>query len=410
MDTAVTLVHGTFARGAPWTQPGSSVRAYLGDALGADTQFEAFEWSGLNTHEARLAGGRDLARRLREKIAANPALVHFIVAHSHGGNVAVYALRELSEAEHHAIAGVVCFATPFLRYETRALERTLVFLQWPIPIALAWLAISVFWFPLTLILENESLSAHPAVQPVSWLLGILGVLAMIYVWRASRRFFIKTLPERVRQLHARVKDELTCPVLRGIPFYCVKLSGDEAKLALGVGSGVSEVPSKAWGAVHDSWEPLGVGLGMVFVLGLLAAVLGFDTAYHILIIGWALLGFALVAIWLALAFALPVIGGLTQLRNLAFGRGEISANPWLGIIQYDVPLTDPKTVPVRPSARDLGLTLRERIFRTRGILHSVPYESSVVLRNISQWMSQRLESRKAQQQQDRAIAGDIRVP
>jgi hypothetical protein len=61
----VTLVHGTWATGAPWTRPGSLFPDELDVALrslGADavTFVDDFPWSGKNLHEDR----RDASDRL----------------------------------------------------------------------------------------------------------------------------------------------------------------------------------------------------------------------------------------------------------------------------------------------------------------------------------------------------------
>jgi hypothetical protein len=92
--TIVTLVHGTFTRDAPWTHPDSKLSVALRTALDGGTLIESFDWSGRNSHAARAMAARDLVERLRDRIAAHPDAVHHIVAHSHGGNVAMHALRQ----------------------------------------------------------------------------------------------------------------------------------------------------------------------------------------------------------------------------------------------------------------------------------------------------------------------------
>lgn len=88
----VTLVHGTFATDAEWTQPQSALSRHLTKALGCAVTFpRPFLWSGSNSHRARLVAGENLAEYLRDSIKQYPDSLHFIVAHSHGGNVALYA-------------------------------------------------------------------------------------------------------------------------------------------------------------------------------------------------------------------------------------------------------------------------------------------------------------------------------
>ncbi len=66
------------------------------------TYREVGEWTGANTHKARLVAARNLAQSLeqiaqgRECTAENPLLVNF-VAHSHGGNVVLETLNHLGD-------------------------------------------------------------------------------------------------------------------------------------------------------------------------------------------------------------------------------------------------------------------------------------------------------------------------
>ncbi len=66
------------------------------------TYREVGEWTGANTHKARLVAARNLAQALeqiaqgRECTADNPLLVN-LVAHSHGGNVVLEALKHLDD-------------------------------------------------------------------------------------------------------------------------------------------------------------------------------------------------------------------------------------------------------------------------------------------------------------------------
>ena len=111
----VTLVHGTFAAGAAWTKGGSTLRRQIADALGKQGQivhFDVFKWSGRNTHKARIKAGHELAAHIRELRKSYPHCSHFIVAHSHGGNIALFAHKHLPEKLH--ALGIATLGTPFL--------------------------------------------------------------------------------------------------------------------------------------------------------------------------------------------------------------------------------------------------------------------------------------------------------
>src|SRR4051812_33993109 len=119
MTTVVTTIHGTFAKRAVWTGPDSPLSQYLRTHVSGPVRIAPFEWSGRNSFEAR----SDAARRLREHLEAiaraEPDSRQFVVAHSHGGNVALLAAGDGILTS--PVAGIVCLSTPFLQAWPRAL-------------------------------------------------------------------------------------------------------------------------------------------------------------------------------------------------------------------------------------------------------------------------------------------------
>ena len=107
----ITLVHGTWAKNAPWTHPESPLCKALNDQLGS-AHIWTFLWSGRNSHNARVSAALDLRAHLHSLKLKFPRSRHYLIAHSHGGNVCLYALRE--KALRDGISGVVCLSTPFL--------------------------------------------------------------------------------------------------------------------------------------------------------------------------------------------------------------------------------------------------------------------------------------------------------
>jgi len=112
----VTFVHGTFARDAKWTQPDAPLSVHIRKALGEDVYINVFNWSGKNSVYARTNGARHLAWHLETLQSHHPKARHYVIAHSHGGNVALYAA---SIMQHCKIAGIVCLSTPFLQARAR---------------------------------------------------------------------------------------------------------------------------------------------------------------------------------------------------------------------------------------------------------------------------------------------------
>lgn len=104
----VTLVHGTFASDATWIREGSR----MADALdAAGISHEPFVWSGGNSHKARMEAADDLAKQLRE--GKQDGVRQAVVAHSHGGNIAIHAVWRLMQVRDGSIP-IVALATPFL--------------------------------------------------------------------------------------------------------------------------------------------------------------------------------------------------------------------------------------------------------------------------------------------------------
>jgi hypothetical protein len=154
---SIILVHGTWARGffpkrreislyPPnkrwWFEEGSQFRAGLDVALkraSLDWQIRAFLWSGANSVHARDDAARELAGQLRKDLD-DPNGTAFIIAHSHGGNVALRALQHLDSTAGQI--RVVTLATPFLRVVARR------------PFQLPLLVTNVFWYLWTIIAVN----------------------------------------------------------------------------------------------------------------------------------------------------------------------------------------------------------------------------------------------------------------
>ncbi|WP_179414261.1 esterase/lipase family protein [Mucilaginibacter sp. E4BP6] len=123
MENRITLIHGTYFLTRPkWVLPGKPLRTFLENNLGIKTTFEAFNWSGKNSQHRRIEAARLLALYLEEQITAYPHARKTVIAHSHGGNVAFYALKMLGDDAAHF--KLVTLATPFLNVEKRELPKS----------------------------------------------------------------------------------------------------------------------------------------------------------------------------------------------------------------------------------------------------------------------------------------------
>ena len=90
----VFLVHGTWARCADWTLPGSNLRKSISSIFDGSVVFKQFMWSGKNTMNARNNATIDLKEQLENSLREHTGSDHFVIAHSHGGNIALRAITE----------------------------------------------------------------------------------------------------------------------------------------------------------------------------------------------------------------------------------------------------------------------------------------------------------------------------
>jgi pimeloyl-ACP methyl ester carboxylesterase len=169
------LVHGTWGRGLPllarrsergasWCRDGSLFLERLRLKLEKRSithKTSQFLWSGANTFSERDLAARKLADNVAGAARRLPAHRHVIVAHSHGGNIALRALQLLDDESRNRInPALVTIATPFIIVRADGRGRTL-------KAAAFYMAVGAV---LTLLYAKLFL---PADMPVFWLLLIL---------------------------------------------------------------------------------------------------------------------------------------------------------------------------------------------------------------------------------------------
>lgn len=129
----VTLVHGTWGRGffpsargktPRWFECGSPFQERLTKhlrAAGAEPEYSDFTWSGANSILERDKAADVLANHLEDQTKTNKDRKRLVIAHSHGGNVAMRALHKLHARHGQETVLLVTLATPFIQ----------MFLQYP---------------------------------------------------------------------------------------------------------------------------------------------------------------------------------------------------------------------------------------------------------------------------------------
>ena len=210
----VTLIHGTFARKATWVSPDGSIGKALRDRFGQAVHIAAFRWSGRNGSSARYKAAIDLADHLKSLKRDFPNARHFLVAHSHGGNVALYSAA--SDDVRPLIEGIVTLATPFIVCRERNLGpaglfgRAFVFV-FLVPIMLLSILAVEVWFP------RPTFWGQNTVGYMTWVLLYIPVVVLWFIWGS----FSDTLYKQL-QLGTMAKDKLV--ILRGV--------ADEASLSI----------------------------------------------------------------------------------------------------------------------------------------------------------------------------------
>lgn len=263
---AIILIHGTWPHGIlrafirrltnkfdQWRPPPpiwSSCRGKFAQQLSrevdADVLVQSFEWSGFNAIGARRKAAKQLAENIDAHYARGVENV-FLVAHSHGGNVAVSA----SMLSKKPIAGLIAMATPFISASRRLpppeVEGLYLVLKALLFLVSCFILVgSIFLLPLLVIgffLEMTSYPHWPtflqkAMENVGPGLLMLSLFALtIIVAKAMPRIGIIRRPRIWHKMWCRY---LARQKLRG-PCLVIRASGDEATVALMMGEIISAI-------------------------------------------------------------------------------------------------------------------------------------------------------------------------
>ncbi len=241
----VLLVHGTWPYGrwpasvraawhrvigtrpaVRWFEERSTFREALLSRIPGSVSMDVFSWTGGNSAGARNRAVSDLEMTVRQSATQHPDAIRVVIAHSHGGNIVLRALEQLSASERPH--GVVTIATPFIVARPRAL------LEWERHATLA-LRIMVLALPAAAILATVSRSALTPYHYIRAACALLISGAVLWIgtriWQCSQRAVFSRPP-------AEQVDTARMLVIRA--------PGDEASLALGFGQVVGSLGYGIW--------------------------------------------------------------------------------------------------------------------------------------------------------------------
>jgi hypothetical protein len=301
-ERVVVLVHGTILPGSgppTWIEPASHFCDRLSRQLPGVTIDSVFRWSGHNNHKARLCAGSQLEKHLREAYTSRAEIV--IIAHSHGGNVAAYALANMADARN--VIELVCMNTPFFDCRKRRAKLFVQATGFSI-FAGGWAAEIVF----------SSIISHVATV-VSWL-----ICALALSDRATS--YVEAMQERERtELQPRAP---RCRLLS------VGYPGDEVSDWLTIIRGLSNAPFWSWRITTKIilvfFVTAAAGFSALFIWFLAAALLrkklagnaisdalGFGAVFPLI----AIVAFVALSLFLILSFLVPKL-----VRGNALGFGD----------------------------------------------------------------------------------------
>ena len=366
-SVVITLVHGTFAPRAAWTQPDSALRSRWPAPPERPVRFCAFEWSGGNSHQDRVTASRELAEHLRSLTARYQAASHLVIAHSHGGNVALGALAE--EHLKGKVKALICLNTPFLHCARRDLLPLLVVLIGLNPLVLLMLASTPF-------LELYMFPRYPGEywRPVLITAGLF-VAAMIPFGFAGFAFW---------KLSQRMTSAIEAYQARGSAKF--RSSADPARHVLAATAKQDEAYRYLWLLDRiTAATTLGAGISFLLCLGgvvlfLLAGSGGFLTDFNWFpaltraALAMARYGALAIAAGIALFLLSSTVMAVTcaALRRHTFSYGEqIADSLFLRIFVKPYP-------PIEADLRYFAAT-------AGGLKHSALYGSPEVVKALAEW-------------------------
>jgi hypothetical protein len=406
----ITLIHGTFARGAEWTRDNSPFCTLLREALSASVTFHRFQWSGKNSPSARLKAAEQLKVHLRQVLDIDPQATHYIIAHSHGGNIALYALQDSGLQEK--IAGVVCLSTPFLHVRNR----------WFPPLALVYprILVSILlsilcWVTLVvlLLLISEAIRSPRGgmvyggldrflINVVGWLsYGLIFAAVNEGVKRVQQRWM--TMADNIRARHSH-------PRLSSNKLLILRSVADEASAALGtaqfvnwlLGSTLSQLYK--WDDSHldaAMGDPEGKARAVSILTGFFVLLFGGETFFGrtvFCVIAFGIANFMvemrhfyakILLTCATVVIVLPTVLTMCILLLLPFGLQFALSNILLEVSAEPAPVGDwtVHQLPASASAYSLILTKGGSTQAGRNsLMHSSVYEDPDAILLITAWI------------------------
>jgi hypothetical protein len=327
-------------------------------------QISTFLWSGANSIRERDRAARNLAEYIRTKQAEYTGSAHVLIAHSHGGNVALRALEHLGSETDNLF--VVTLATPFAEIlpADPSTETT------RIP-NLIWVLATAPLSLLLIILESF----------LPWALVLIIALLLFYLFITYGDLIADAIIGVKTDEFARLTS--ISRVVRRHPLLVLRAIDDEAALFLAVGAiGNRLSPRMA------RWMYVGSAVAMIVGAFPLLLLFGFNWVTYLTVL-------STVALFQVAWLFVPGLFKAFYGRELVFGsyRCEISSHSVPDSVHRE---TEIQPIEV-PNTWGTVVTLHQTAEIRRGLRHGI-YSHPQCAERIAGWLKGQLSCEKGAQE------------
>jgi hypothetical protein len=375
----ITLVHGTFKPNAKWIQDGSEFREELAKRVLGTVAYLPFQWSGGNSHRERLRAGDDLKSHLLQARSKYPNSKRYIVAHSHGGNIAIYATS--GSAQSGVVDGLICLATPFISVRARGdrfFMAMVAFLYIALMVAVFWpsfLFADWVYEPLVALLPFKFTKDH-LYFAIAIVLG-MPLIFLLYLWAANLLLSLDGQAEK-RQEAISIDTPGKLP-----PLLALRLERDEAGIWLRTLVLISSLPNYLWSAIE--WLLYHIVTALVWTWGVAIALLtvaalleNFDRALADVVGGAGFVAMSIVPV--AFIVAMPLLLGMWAVGQLTKGHKWGFGETLLDSLMLSTKVNDGGAT-VFPA--NTGKTKNQLV----SLRHSDVYGNKTVIEHVANWIN-----------------------
>ncbi|MET4273461.1 MULTISPECIES: alpha/beta fold hydrolase [unclassified Bradyrhizobium] len=375
----VILIHGTFAKSATWIDEQSTITTRLKQST-PGLSVNPFRWSGHNSYAGRALAGKQLASTIKNANLPIGAKVH-LVGHSHGGNVALYAIKDQEASSR--VASLALLGTPFFTFRERNYHEGAEFFG----AVASWQVYTLFAFYVLALIFAVDLSPLPPpgqnLTPFAVLATILLGVGMLFITIYSHRWRVPLKKKIASYLASRLSAAAQKMSYFAVPppfkpVFVAWVAGDEARAWLGTLDAATAYPialTKLVKRLTRSWLILVL---IVMVISMLLTKAGLKTSgnWFDLVID--------IAFWLAVIAA--VVAPLLAASISISLRGHSLGYGWEGLFGHqavNISVSNLPTWELPPGSHSLAVSES----KIDGMRHSMFYTDAYVIEALVDWLT-----------------------